>query len=95
MSKKRTAAPVFQSPSKRFYLWAEMATAARRIPGEWMLALANVPASTEEAVRKRRHPDLRNLTGGRLTAEARNTYTDDEGTDRCDLWIRFIPEGEA
>lgn len=95
MPRARPTTPVYQSPSKRFTLWAQMVVDARRAPGAWFLALVDVPYSTARTVRTRRHPDLRNLPGGRLEADARNRYTDDHGTERCDLFVRWVADTEG
>jgi hypothetical protein len=94
VSKAARPTPIFQSASGRYYLWAELLVAARRTPNEWWLALTNVPRATQRAVAQRRHPDLR-VPDGRLEAEARNPYTDDLGTERCDLFVRFVPTTEG
>lgn len=95
MSRGKAVATRYQSPTKRFTLWAEIVLDARRLGGEWFLALSDVPYSTARTVRQRRHPDLHNLDGGALEAEARNVYTDDAGMRRCDLFVRWLTDTEG
>ena len=91
MSKLRPVAPIFRSASGRYLDWLAIIERARRLPNSWWLAESNVPTATVRAVNERRHIDLKNVTGGRLQAQARNVYMNDDDRERCDFFIRFVP----
>ena len=92
MINTRIPSPIFTSPSGRYFQWARIALASKSRPNIWWLALPNVPRSTYEQVQRRKHPDLRNIQGGRLEAEFRNRGRDEVGREAGDLFVRFVPE---
>lgn len=71
------------------YDWPALVAKLRRRPGRWVLALADVPASTEKLVRLRRHPALR-LEGETVLASMRNVYTDSDGHRRGDVYLKIV-----
>lgn len=73
------------------YDWAALVARGRSQPNVWLRPpLRNVPYRVVKRVRLRQHPDLR-LPDGRLEAKAEHRYTDDFGTERADIWLRFVP----
>lgn len=73
------------------YDWVAIVTRGRSQPNVWLRPpLRNVPYRLVKRVRLRQHPDLR-LPDGRLEAKAEHRYTDDDGTERADIWLRFVP----
>lgn len=74
----------------RYQPWPEIIDRLRRHPARWELSLPDTTARTAENVRLRRARDLR-VPDGRLECSLRNRYTSESGTERGDLWLRFIP----
>lgn len=81
-----------RSPSGRFIDWPAVVAAARNKPSVEQLLLPNAPAHLAKYVRLRRHPALE-LADGTLTARVAQTYEDEDGTVRGNVFICYTPGG--
>lgn len=91
MPKTKNVTPIYTSPSGRYIRWDMVLRDAKRQPREWIPVFWNEPATRADAIRQRRGHDLRSITGGHLEADARNRHRTEDGAERCDLFVRWLP----
>lgn len=70
--------------------WAPLIERCRQLPETWLLLLPDESPRTARSVRERRHPAL-HLQDGRVGALIKNHHRLDDGSERCDIWLRFEP----
>lgn len=77
--------------SRNSYNWVGIIDAARK-HGGWILPpeLIAVPFRVAQGIRLMRHPDLM-IPDGVLEVRAVDPWTDEEGTKRANLYVRFVP----
>jgi hypothetical protein len=77
------------------YPWKRIVEDARAHDG-WLLPpeLIAVPVRVAQGIRLLRHPDLM-LSDGVLDVRAVDPWTDQEGTKRATLYVRFVPYHET
>jgi hypothetical protein len=79
-----------RSRTGRFIAWRVIIARLQQKPMSWERTFPDAPAKRAESVRLRRHPDLVR-EDGRLEALKLNQYADDEGRERADVWLRWVP----
>jgi hypothetical protein len=73
------------------YHWERAVKRIRAYPNHWVLTHQNVPVTAARRVRLRQHPALV-TEDGRIETILTDRYMDELGTNRANLWLRFIPK---
>lgn len=85
----------YRSPSGRYVDWRALLADAARAGGRWLTAFRDSPTSLVRDIRQRRPAPLAARTDGRLVAQARNTYENENtGTEYGDIYVRWTTEPE-
>jgi hypothetical protein len=82
--------------SRRNYAWDEIVRHARSRPELWCQHrdLLDAPTRTVARIRGRNHPAL-HVDDGAFEVRVTNVYTDEWGTERGDIWLRFMPHSRV
>lgn len=76
--------------------WAGIAVMLEENEGQWICPLPNEPRATASTVRRRDIPALKSLREtGTLESMSRNSYVDDNGKERADIYIRWTRRGRT